>query len=94
MKFAANLSWLFKEEACLLKRIDLAAKAGFTHVELAWPYDYSVSEFKRAVESSKVGDNVTASKRLSYFNFKIKVLNDKFWLAVFFNEQISRLMLS
>ena len=54
MKLAANLSWLFKEEACLLKRITLAEKAGFKSIELAWPYQYSVSEFKAAVDTSSV----------------------------------------
>ena len=54
MKLAANISWLFKEEACLLKRIALAEKAGFKHIELAWPYQYSVSEFKAAVDASSV----------------------------------------
>ena len=29
MKFAANISWLFKEEANLLKRFALAKSAGF-----------------------------------------------------------------
>ena len=54
MKLAANLSWLFKEEACLLKRIALAEKAGFKSIELAWPYQYTVSEFKAAVDASSV----------------------------------------
>ena len=54
MKLAANLSWLFKEEPCLLKRIPLAEKAGFKSIELAWPYQYSLSEFKAAVDASSL----------------------------------------
>ncbi|CBY23427.1 unnamed protein product [Oikopleura dioica] len=44
MKLAANISWLFKEEENLLKRLELAKKAGFTYFEVAWPYEHSVEE--------------------------------------------------
>lgn len=54
MKFAANISWLFKEEANLLKRFVLAKQAGFMAVELAWPYEYNVDEFRAAVSASSM----------------------------------------
>jgi len=54
MKFAANVSWLFKEEPDLLKRLPLAKAAGFDDVEIAWPYEYSLAEFREAVKSAKV----------------------------------------
>ena len=52
MKFAANISWLFKEEPDLLARIKLAAENGFTHIELAWPYAYSVDQFKGSLSAN------------------------------------------
>lgn len=44
LKFCANLSFMFQEEACLLKRYALAGAAGFKAVECAWPYEYPVEE--------------------------------------------------
>lgn len=38
----------------MLKRFALAKTAGFSAVELAWPYDFKVSEFAAAVQQSKV----------------------------------------
>ena len=54
MKLAANISWLFKEEPCLLKRLKLAKDQGFNYVELAWPYEYSIEEFSKAVTATQV----------------------------------------
>ena len=38
----ANLKWLFTEKP-FLERFDAAAKAGFTAVEYASPYEYSAA---------------------------------------------------
>ena len=54
MKLSANISWLFKEEPCLLKRLKLAKKHGFNYVELASPYEYSTEEFSNAVSEAQV----------------------------------------
>ena len=54
MKLAANISWLFKEEPDLLKRLKLAKDNGFDYVELAWPFEYSIDEFVNAVNLAGV----------------------------------------
>ena len=54
MKLAANISWFFKEEPCLLKRLQLAKDQGFNYVELAWPYEYSIEQFAYAVTQAQV----------------------------------------
>ena len=54
MKLAANISWLFKEEPDLLKRLQLAKENGFENVELAWPYDYDLDTFRAAVKEADV----------------------------------------
>ena len=54
MKLAANISWLFKEEPDLLKRLPLAKAAGFDEVEVAWPYDYTIDAFQAAVKAAQV----------------------------------------
>ncbi|XP_042318956.1 putative hydroxypyruvate isomerase isoform X2 [Sceloporus undulatus] len=38
LRLAANLSWLFQEEAGLAARMEAAARAGFRAAELAFPY--------------------------------------------------------
>jgi hydroxypyruvate isomerase len=50
-RFAANLGYLFTERP-LLARIDAAAAAGFTAIELQFPYDVPASEVKAAVEKN------------------------------------------
>merc|ERR1719285_336273 len=54
MKLAANISWLFKEELDLLKRLKLAKDSGFDHVELAWPFEYTIDDFVKAVNLANV----------------------------------------
>ena len=54
MKLAANISWLFKEEPDLLKRLRLAKNNGFDYVELAWPFEYSIDQFVNAVNLAGV----------------------------------------
>ena len=50
-KFAANLTMLFNEYP-YLERFEMAAKAGFTGVELLFPYDWPAPELK-----SRLNDN-------------------------------------
>src|SRR6478752_2177866 len=47
-RFAANLGYLFTEQP-LLGRIEAAAKAGFSAIELQFPYDVPESEVKAAI---------------------------------------------
>ncbi len=47
-RFAANLGYLFTEQP-LLGRIEAAAKAGFSAIELQFPYDVPASEVKAAI---------------------------------------------
>jgi hydroxypyruvate isomerase len=50
-RFAANLSCLFGD-VTLLDRFDAAARAGFTDVELAAPYDHPPEELARAARDA------------------------------------------
>lgn len=52
LKFAANLSWLFKETPCLRSRFALAKEAGFTAVECANPYSVPLEELVAAQTDS------------------------------------------
>jgi len=45
LQFCANLKWLFTEFS-FLERFDEAAKAGFTAVEYASPYEYKAAELR------------------------------------------------
>ena len=51
LKFCANLSWMFKEVP-FLDRYQAAADAGFSGVEIAFPYDFSLPELIKAKESA------------------------------------------
>ncbi|MBK7136858.1 MAG: hydroxypyruvate isomerase [Rhodocyclales bacterium] len=51
-RFAANLSMLFTE-APLLERFDRAARAGFTAVELQFPYDTPAEQLQQALFRNK-----------------------------------------
>lgn len=44
LKFAANLSWLFKEQQIFTDRYAAAAAAGFKAVESADPYQYKLED--------------------------------------------------
>ncbi len=46
----ANLKWLFTEKP-FLERFDAAAKAGFTAVEYASPYEYSAAELRARLDA-------------------------------------------
>ena len=50
-RFCANLGFLFGEVP-LLDRFESAARAGFTGVEYASPYDYSASELRSRLKAS------------------------------------------
>ena len=52
-RFAANLSMLFTE-APLLERFERAARAGFTAVELQFPYDTSAEQLQQALFRNKL----------------------------------------
>ncbi|XP_060629296.1 putative hydroxypyruvate isomerase [Anolis sagrei] len=48
LRLAANLAWLFQEEASLARRMEAAATAGFRAAELAFPYAQGAPEELRA----------------------------------------------
>jgi len=52
-KFAANLSMLFTE-APLLERFERAARAGFTAVEIQFPYDIPAEQLQQALFRNKL----------------------------------------
>ncbi|GAB6022284.1 hypothetical protein CHUAL_006410 [Chamberlinius hualienensis] len=54
LKFAANLTFMFKEKDDLLERYVEAAKAGFKAVEVAFPYEYSIETIKQVKEDLKL----------------------------------------
>uniref|UniRef100_A0A1B6E6M1 Putative hydroxypyruvate isomerase n=1 Tax=Clastoptera arizonana TaxID=38151 RepID=A0A1B6E6M1_9HEMI len=54
LKFCANLSFMFQEEASLLKRYYLAQECGFKAVECASPYNFSVEEIVNTKNNAKV----------------------------------------
>ncbi|HJT42489.1 MAG TPA: TIM barrel protein [Rhizomicrobium sp.] len=73
LKFAANLSWLFKEHA-FLDRFAAAADAGFTAVEYLFPYDHRPDEIARHLSRHKLqpvlfnlprGDSAKAERGLA-----------------------------
>ena len=53
LRFAANLSMLFTE-APLLERFDRAARAGFTAVEIQFPYEVPVEQLQQALLRNKL----------------------------------------
>ncbi len=53
LKFAANLSFLFKEYP-LAERIPAAAQAGFNAVEILFPYDVPAPQIRRALDVTGV----------------------------------------
>src|ERR1700731_636946 len=50
-RFNANLSWLFQEKP-FLDRFAAAAQAGFTGIEILFPYDHPASEIRLALQSN------------------------------------------
>jgi 2-dehydrotetronate isomerase len=50
-RFNANLSWLFQEKP-LLDRFAPAASAGFTAIEILFPYDQPASDIRSALRSN------------------------------------------
>lgn len=50
LKFAANLSMMFTEEADPIARIDRAAEAGFAACEFVYLYDQPLDEIRRALD--------------------------------------------
>ncbi|HEY6135823.1 MAG TPA: hydroxypyruvate isomerase [Rubrivivax sp.] len=52
-RFAANLSMLFTE-APLLGRFERAARAGFTAVEMQFPYEASVADLRSRLQSNRL----------------------------------------
>jgi hydroxypyruvate isomerase len=49
LRFCANLKWLFTERP-FLERLEAAAKAGFSAVEYASPYDFDVKTQRRLLD--------------------------------------------
>ena len=67
LRFCANLSMMFKESPALADRYALAAKAGFSAVECAFPYDTerdALAEAKDAAKVEQVLINVPAGDHL------------------------------
>lgn len=54
LKVCANLSFMYQETSSLLERYSLAKRSGFTAVECAFPYDFSVSEVQDAKEKNNL----------------------------------------
>uniref|UniRef100_A0A8C4N1F2 Putative hydroxypyruvate isomerase n=1 Tax=Eptatretus burgeri TaxID=7764 RepID=A0A8C4N1F2_EPTBU len=54
LRFAANVSWLFLEEATLARRLLAARNAGFDAVEAAWPYEHPVNHVEQARKEAGV----------------------------------------
>jgi hydroxypyruvate isomerase len=52
-RFAANLSMLFTE-APLLERFERATRAGFTAVEIQFPYDTPAEQLQQALFRNKL----------------------------------------
>lgn len=52
LKFCANLNFLFKEVDGILNRYDAAKSAGFTAVEIGFPYEIPISEIQRKKEET------------------------------------------
>jgi hydroxypyruvate isomerase len=50
-KFDANLSWLFQEKP-FPERFAAAASAGFTGIEILFPYDHPASEIRSALQAN------------------------------------------
>ena len=50
-RFNANLSWLFQEKP-FSDRFAAAANAGFTGIEILFPYDQPASEIRAALQSN------------------------------------------
>lgn len=53
LKFAANLTMMFKEYD-FLDRFEHAAKAGFNAVEFLWPYEYDKNELARIIKENNL----------------------------------------
>ncbi len=53
-RFNANLSWLFQEKP-FSGRFAAAADAGFTGVEILFPYDQPASEIRAALAIERAG---------------------------------------
>jgi 2-dehydrotetronate isomerase len=51
--FSANIGFLFADRGHV-ERIDAAARAGFTAVEMHWPYDVPAAELRAALDRSRV----------------------------------------
>ena len=50
-RFNANLSWLFQDRP-FSDRFAAAASAGFTGIEILFPYDHPASEIRTALQSN------------------------------------------
>ena len=71
LKFASNISFMFKEAGDVPLRYAAAAKAGFGAVESAFPVGFTVDEVKKAWKSSGVRQvllNIYPGNRLEKCN--------------------------
>ena len=82
LNFCASLSWLYQEESDLIKRFNLAKLDGFSAVEIAFPYDYSIEDLVSAKKQSSLkvvlinsGDSKSLGNAANSSN-QIKFLNE------------------
>ncbi|XP_066481417.1 putative hydroxypyruvate isomerase isoform X2 [Tiliqua scincoides] len=54
LRFAANLDWLFREEATLPLRMEAASRAGFRAAELCFPYSCGARELREAADRARL----------------------------------------
>ena len=52
LKFAANISWLFKSHGGLAARYAAAKSAGFRAVEINWPYEVPSDDLVEAQKAT------------------------------------------
>jgi hydroxypyruvate isomerase len=53
-KIAANIAYMFTERPSLLERVGAAARAGFSAIELQFPYDVAPAELKAEIGKHKL----------------------------------------
>lgn len=68
LKFCANLTFMFQEANTICERYALAAQAGFTGVESAYPKTCTLDEVLEAKNNAKV-EQVLINAYVGMYNF-------------------------
>ncbi|XP_037074784.1 putative hydroxypyruvate isomerase [Pollicipes pollicipes] len=77
LRFASNISFMFKESGDLTLRYAAAKRAGFAAVESAFPVGYSVDQIKDAQESAGVQQVLlNAHPGITCCGYTVYFLND------------------